>query len=344
MELLHHFVTSTAKTLADQTELQHIWQTEVVQIAFKHKFLMHGILSVAGLHVSVTRQSEEDDLSILAANHQNLGLKGFRSALENFNPDNCHALFAFSILVVCYIIASSGTRLNPNLTTESIFNEVLLGAVVDWIRLLRGTDHIARRGRTWLEQGPLAPFLLDGAWCRMTEPVDEKAAEEDAYLANLQQLWYPGSPSSIQGISSEEALIYDEALHGLREAFGRMSKASAPTNNCTWCHQKGANTDKSHTCISPITAGVFWFMQVPNEFFEMLEQHKPVALVLLLHQAILVKRMGNLWWNRTPAVKVASSVYSSMSTEYQAFLQWPYQEIGFVPASDGCLITAKHTT
>lgn len=331
MELLHHFVTHTAKTLADQPQHQHIWQTAVVKIAFEHKFLMHGILAVAGLHVSVTRQTEKDDLSILAANHQDLGLKGFRSALENFDSENCHALLAFSILVVCYIIASAGTRLNPNLSTGSFLNDVLLAAVVDWVRLLRGTDHIARRGRTWLEQGPLAPLLVDGLWCQATKPADEKARREDEHLASLQQLWQPGSPSSIQGISGEEADIYDEALHGLREAFGRMSQATLPTNDCTWCYQKPAESGRPHTCISPIIAGVFWFMQVPNEFFEMLEQHKPVALVLLAHQGVLIKRLGNLWWNRTPAFKVASSVYSTMPSEYCAWLEWPFREIGFVP-------------
>ncbi|THV98052.1 hypothetical protein D6D27_01766 [Aureobasidium pullulans] len=331
MELLHHFVTHTAKTLADQTEHQHIWQTTVVQIAFKHKFLMHGILAVAGLHVSVTRLSEEDDLSILAANHQDLGLQGFRSALENFNSENCQAVFAFSILVVCYIIASSGTRINPNLTTESFFNEVLLVAVVDWIRLFRGSDQIARRGRIWLEQGPLAPLLVDGPFCQIIKPVDEEAIKEHEYLANLQQLWYPGSPSSIQGIGGEEAVIYDEALHYLREAYGRMSRATAPANNCTWCYKKSADTDEPHTCISPIIAGLYWFMQVPTEFFEMLEQHKTVALILLLHQAVLIKRIGNLWWNRTPAVKVASSVSSTMSSEYHAWLEWPLQQIGYTP-------------
>jgi hypothetical protein len=328
MELLHHFVTHTAKTLADQIEHQHIWQTTVVEMAFKEKFLMHGILAVAGLHVSVTRQSDEDDLSILAANHQDMGLQGFRSALEDFNSDNCHALFAFSILVICYIIASSGTRMNPHLTSKSIFNEVLMVAVVDWIRLLRGTDHIARRGRAWLEQGPLAAFLLDGPWGQSTQPVDEAAVKEDEYLANLQQMWHPGSR-----ISSEEAMLYDEALHYLREAYGRMSRATRPASNCTWCYQKSAETNKTHTCISPIYAGVFWFMHIPAEFFEILEQHKPIALILVLHQAVLVKRMGNIWWNRTPAIKVASAVQSTLPPEYHAWLEWPFQEIGYVPDS-----------
>ncbi|KEQ94916.1 hypothetical protein AUEXF2481DRAFT_227272 [Aureobasidium subglaciale EXF-2481] len=334
MELLHHFVTHTAKTLSDQTEHQHIWQTAVVQIAFKHKFLMHGILAVAGLHVSVTRQCEEDDLSMLAANHQDLGLQGFRSALENFNSENCEALFAFSILVACYIIASSGTRLNPNLTTGSVFNEVLLGAVVDWIRIFRGTDHIARRGKMWLEDGPLAPLLVDSAFCQITQPIDDKAVKEDEYLASLQQLWHPGTPSMVQDVSSEEAAIYDEALHYLREAYGRMSRAKAPPNNCTWCYAKSAQTDNPHQFISPIVAGYFWFVQVPVEFFEMLEQHKTVALVLLVHQGVLIKRVGNLWWNRTPAFKVASSVNSTIPSEYHAWLEWPNQEIEYDPHAD----------
>ncbi|KAH0361376.1 hypothetical protein KCU65_g8782, partial [Aureobasidium melanogenum] len=331
MELLHHFVTHTAKTLADQTEHQNIWQTAVVKVAFKQKFLMHGILAVAGLHVSVTRQSEEDDLSVLAANHQDLALQGFRSALANFNSENCEALFASSILVVCYIIASSGTRFNPNLTTESIFNEVLLNAVVDWIRLFRGTDHIARRGKMWLEESPLAPLLIEAPFFQITEPVDEKSAKEDAYLVSLQHLWHPGSPSTIEGISSEEAALYDEALHYLREAYGRMSRATAPQNTCTWCYKKSADTENAHQCISPIVAGLYWFVQVPAEFFEMVEQHKTVALVLLVHQAVLIKRIGNIWWNRTPAIKVASSIYQTVPPEYHAWLEWPNQEIEYAP-------------
>ena len=163
--------------------------------------------------------------------------------------------------------------------------------------------------------------------------MDEKAIKEDEYLVNLQQLWQPGTPSTIDGISSEEAAIYNEALHYLREAYGRMSRATAPQNTCTWCYKKSTETETAHQCISPILAGLFWFVQIPSEFFEMLEQHKIVALILVVHQAVLIKRIGNLWWNRTPAIKVASSVYSTIPPEYHFWLEWPNQEIEYTPDS-----------
>ena len=44
----------------------------------------------------------------------------------------------------------------------------------------------------------------------------------------------------------------------------------------------------SHTRSSRICAAILWLMQVPEEFFHMIEQRKPVALVLMAHQAILI--------------------------------------------------------
>ncbi|PTB41916.1 hypothetical protein M441DRAFT_139346 [Trichoderma asperellum CBS 433.97] len=159
MRLLYHFSNHTAMTLSDVPEAQLAWGTSAIQVAFKHPFLLQGILALSALHLTslegrTTRETER--LSIVAASKQDAALREFRSKVGHITRQNCNSPFAFSFLTEFYIPASAGTVINPSAT---FMNNNLFEAVLDWLRLHRGTSDIYKRHGDWLAAGPLAALF-----------------------------------------------------------------------------------------------------------------------------------------------------------------------------------------
>ena len=329
MELLHNFVIRTGLTIVNNAAMQRVWQTGVIDLALEHKFLMHTLLSLSAMHLAHLRPSESAQLSVLAAHHQDLGLAGFRSELQNIDENNCHALFASSILVILYVPASSGTTINKDMISSSFLNDTFFSAIMDWIRLIRGCHHVILRGRTWLERGPTANLVPREAWHHSTEPADERSRNEDRYLASLERLWAPDTPANSITYDDSELEAYQAALTELRHSFGRMSVAETRNQNCSWCHADAGLPEVLDHHIPRVVAGVLWSMMIPNKFFELMEQRKPVALVLLAHNAIILKRTSDEWWNKTPAMKIMAAVTASLSPDYAAWIEWPQREVGY---------------
>ncbi|KAF3801372.1 hypothetical protein GCG54_00005528 [Colletotrichum gloeosporioides] len=86
MKLMHHFSTSTARSLSLIPDAQHIWQHSIPNLAYEQPLLMHGILALAGTHLAYSICSIEDmprsQVYVRALHHQQLGLQLFRHQLQ----------------------------------------------------------------------------------------------------------------------------------------------------------------------------------------------------------------------------------------------------------------------
>ncbi|KAH9227166.1 hypothetical protein K456DRAFT_1089517 [Colletotrichum gloeosporioides 23] len=86
MKLMHHFSTSTARSLSLIPDAQHIWQYSIPNMAYEQPLLMHGILALAGTHLANSTCSVEDmprsQAYVRALHHQQLGLQLFRHQLQ----------------------------------------------------------------------------------------------------------------------------------------------------------------------------------------------------------------------------------------------------------------------
>jgi hypothetical protein len=79
LELMHHYSTITANTLALRLDMQHIWRMVLPEMSYNTPFLSHGLLSVAALHKAHLLPARRDKYLDLAAYHQTRGMEGFRS-------------------------------------------------------------------------------------------------------------------------------------------------------------------------------------------------------------------------------------------------------------------------
>ncbi|GJC87701.1 sterol regulatory element-binding protein ECM22 [Colletotrichum liriopes] len=112
MELMHHYTTSTAHTLALRADMQDVWRTVVPQMGYEHPFVLHGILAVSAIHKAHLLPSQREKYLDIAAYHQTRGLEGFRTALFYIRDTNWKPSFCFSSTIVLYVcaLAAHGSR------------------------------------------------------------------------------------------------------------------------------------------------------------------------------------------------------------------------------------------
>jgi hypothetical protein len=108
LELMHHYSTITANTLALRLDMQHVWRMVVPEMSYSTPFLSHGLLSVAALHKAHLLPARRDKYLDLAAYHQTRGMEGFRSIFTSINEENWKPAFCFSSTIVMYAFSPAG--------------------------------------------------------------------------------------------------------------------------------------------------------------------------------------------------------------------------------------------
>ncbi|KAH8815619.1 hypothetical protein F5884DRAFT_772945 [Xylogone sp. PMI_703] len=124
MKMLHHFNTVTAHTLVFDT---HLWQNEVMQLAFQYEFLMQAILLISATHLAYLNplHSIYQRVSMV---HLSKTLSLFRMELSrSITIQNADALIATSVLLVHHawtsidILQDLSTDVKPRGSSEQTF-------------------------------------------------------------------------------------------------------------------------------------------------------------------------------------------------------------------------------
>ncbi|KAF2178757.1 hypothetical protein K469DRAFT_695278 [Zopfia rhizophila CBS 207.26] len=83
--LLHHWSVATSLTIVNTPAVDHIWQIVFVRVGFQHPYVMHGILSLAALHLAYLDPLKRRSLIAMAADHHNKALPGFQTDIRHIN-------------------------------------------------------------------------------------------------------------------------------------------------------------------------------------------------------------------------------------------------------------------
>ena len=154
LELLHHYSTSTYRTLVDGVRNGEAWQYWFPQLAFGHDFLMHSLFGLSALHLADLLPQRRQELFIKASTHESLALPSFRLSLSDLNEQNCHADFAFAAFIIPYTMASFRASYTPmaDMTGEG-------DLMPRWFKLMRGTHLLVRKLHTSWKRGLLRATL-----------------------------------------------------------------------------------------------------------------------------------------------------------------------------------------
>jgi hypothetical protein len=265
---------------------------------------MHEILSLSALHLAHVRLNQSTLYRNAAATHHGIALSLFQPQIANLTPENCHACFAFSILVSIHAWASQG----PNDTFSPFFasksSEDSDSIQIPWVKLHRGSLAVIRAVWPWVETGPLSSVFspwkgLDTFQLTPVDPVERK------HLNDLAEAWKTHSAYQIP-VSPECKEVLETTLQTLRRAFS-------------------LSTYKPE--ISRLAAMVSWMTLIPEEFLQLMEERVPEALLLVAHYSILLKRLENLWWVKGKAENLLQTIRAALGPEWERWLQWPIDEV-----------------
>ena len=161
LELLHHWTmeafTSFAGGPTQASFLTPVWQNAAVKQALKYPFLMHAMFSFSALHLVTTLSQDlapsRDAWLRRSAHDYGVALTLARPELENINPHNCHAVFAFSSIVAITRMAM------PAVTGD--FGDGVLDHIAQTFHLLRGILAVLKVAFGWVKAGPFGPAMQD---------------------------------------------------------------------------------------------------------------------------------------------------------------------------------------
>ncbi|EGU75978.1 hypothetical protein FOXB_13521 [Fusarium oxysporum f. sp. conglutinans Fo5176] len=152
LELMHHYSTIAANTLALRLDMQHVWRMVLPEMSYNTPFLSHGLLSVAALHKAHLLPERSDRYLDLAAYHQTRGMEGFRSIFTSINEKNWQPAFCFSSTIVIYAFSPAGQTEDAMVDILQIFVLIrgIRSSLLDGDRELTGTPLSAWSHGIWI--------------------------------------------------------------------------------------------------------------------------------------------------------------------------------------------------
>lgn len=259
LELLHNWVTSTAYTTSNISELQNFFRVNIPAFAFSRPFVLHGILAMSALHLSHFKKGEQQlAYKKEAEHHYEIALRTATSLLPTINDDTAPALYVFGQF--CNIITLG---LGPKPGDFLLFGRE---GISEWLIIFRGLKTILETNMDLLMHGELAPLF------NISINNLRYQATSDEHLLGLKDLILSSARDD------PDLPIYIKALDDLGRSFpasvipGQRSPVQGP-----------------QICF-------VWFYRLQDEFVECLHQRRPIPLVILAHFCVIFHDLSAYWW------------------------------------------------
>ncbi|CAH0030408.1 unnamed protein product [Clonostachys rhizophaga] len=277
LALLHHWTTTTSRTIYQTPKYDHLWGLVCPQIGLQHIFLLQAIFSITSLHLAETNPAHERHHVVTAIRHHGKALQGFSETLYSANASNGEALVLFTTLNIFYTFAIN-KKPEPDANDVSRRRAILLGA--EWIPMVRGVGTVLGTVFDHIRFGRLEKLFSINNWDSLD--LDGMAASE--YFDGIEVVWAQSQ--------REDIAMYELVLRLLKQC--RMFMVQF----------QGARVDDiDDSSYNRQWAGPLVFIHcVPEQYFERLQQRQPPALVLFTFFGAMLNSLDHIWcfsgWGR----------------------------------------------
>ena len=307
--LLHHWTLFTSRDIPQSPSADYCWHTVFPRIAFRHPFVMHGILSLAALHLAHGDPSSREQHTLNASRHHSISLQGLHRAIDHIGDDNADALFAASVLNVIYIFAmmkpfNHGARG----ISDSSRSRIICALGTEWIPMIRGVRVVLQPVYERVRLGPLSPLINLGSWDDLD--VDLNPSPDDDVFRSIRECWSQSPELDKQ--------YYDETLQILRKCrlYITQSTTMDARSLPIWGHNRG-------------WAGPLVFLHLaPEEYFTRLHQRQPPALILYAYFGALLHNMDGFWFMEGWGRDVVQVVDELLGDYWISLMKWPKGVVG----------------
>lgn len=308
--LLEHYLVHTAPTIGSDPVPLQLWQEAIPLVARSHPFLLHGLLALSALHLAHKTPNSSplySEYCISATTHQNTAMPVFRSTIEAVTTETCHAVLAFSHLLVLYSFASESQdeRLliispTPDLTPV-------------WLHFLRTGCELLCNVWDDLENGPVKALV-----CAWDVPELEDDGRRLPLVENLLAMIPPKKTAN--SWTEEETDTYTDTAILLGHAF------TSGTKECTFTTWDALR---------------IWPMYSTSKNIQMIRDKHPGALILLAHYCVLLKKLEGFWFFDGRATALLKNVVACLDQRWMSGVRWPMEQIGMSVVTQECEMNSE---
>ncbi|KAK1854268.1 C6 finger domain protein [Colletotrichum chrysophilum] len=300
MELLHHYHTITASTLAHDDKGKRFWLVRLPELAFQYPHLLHLMLAFAALH-KVRLHPLQQDLLAQAERHHVLGIQGSTMLLQDINDSNYEVVHTSAILIGLINLA-----LGPRPGEYIAFSDQ---AGSDFLGLLRGVQSI--RFHNDVDESTNAPS--EAATNVSISRESPEYGGDTGYRSHFQMLRRRAQQISDIGVRA----AYNIALDDL-EVFFVVMEPSTLENE-----MMSALPDAAHHA-SPLG----WLYRIPERFLDQLRTRESLSLAILACFTVVLKELEHGWPADGWADHIMAGVCERTEPAAQDLLQWPVARLG----------------
>ncbi|VUC32192.1 unnamed protein product [Clonostachys rosea] len=304
VELMHHYTAYTCLSMSENSTLRSLWKEIVPKHAFRHPFLLQGLLACAALHkVHANQQDMEPEVLarlIDAADfYQQESLKTYIDLLSNVTEQNCHALFAFSQI----ISGLSFARLSSNIHGHVTDPVALITSFFSLFELMKGTLNVAIECIEWLREGDLRSMLGDAP----SIPSQEDLAGSSAPCGRAMKT------------------LSDHIVDQTRDDKSSRARAEVLRSTLRLVYSLFLEPPESKERLNNI-GGFLVFADL--EFISLLKGWDHAALAILAYYGAALHRLRHIWYYGDVGAKIIKAIVDIDIQGYSAYLTWPRQQVG----------------
>lgn len=317
-ELLIHFITKTSAAISPELgpDLLSSFTQLTLDKALGTHCLLYEALAISARHLAHLRPDRWDFYFRQAVQLQTRALEFFNATqctrnghstggsttINNIalNPTSCEATILFAAV------------LNRHLLADCLSNHegdciAFLDRFVRSTQLQRGIRAIYSKALPLLLQSPLAPMVRRGNARELHAPALGAETERLVHLITM-------APT----LDAPTKDVFRAAVHFLQVGFddweGRTAAAAAGAT--TRDQEELQTSNRFRVAFS-------WGLYVPDQFFDMLRQRRPEAVVVMGWYAVLLHYAREHWVIGNAAGFVLRSVLRFVGPEWTEWLQWP---------------------
>lgn len=294
---MHHYTAYTYLTLSNDPILVQLWKYAVPKHAFRYNFLLQGLLAVAAQHRLHDKREVSTDFVNTANFYHQEALSTYIKLITGITEENCHALFAFSQVIV----AISYSRLSLGFYEETNLLDGLIAGIVDIFELLKGTLAINDQANTWLRAGDLEPMIRRIPRIQPPRPSARRASGLEA-LSKLSDHIAGQIGNSVElGARGASLISTIQLLHTIfLEGFEPVHKLNK-------------------------IVGLPVFLD--SNYFSLLRARDEAALTVLAYYGVALHQIRHVWSFDCIGAKVVQAVACRVSKDWSVHLIWPQIEI-----------------
>lgn len=295
---------------------------------------MRSVLAVSGMHIAQYRPEQKHLYIAHAAAHHKAASRTAIALMTELLPQHQEDLWIFSVLTIYFgktrpilclwPTGSHGHTAQPSAhspparlalgTPRDPSASLLIGERVlpDWIFLLNGVHHLLSALQSTSYSGILSPVLKNGAdrW-----RASHRSEHQDA---NLLHDLTANVRSTVT--DPEELKIYDKAIRELRCQISLVFSSERQDLD--------------------IMDAMVWHFVMADSFMPLLKQMKQEAVAIFAHSLVIFNAFeGHKWLHGWDAF-LMSRIWDILDEEHRLWIQWPVEEIGWVPPS-GPLVVSR---